>query len=245
VLIIADAKMLELVAAFYLSKDKVGRQELSDGIDLHASNQATFGLPTRLVAKTFAFRAIYCDETSGGAYGFSLDPDFADVSRSARWWQQRIDEFFTKYKGLASWHGELLRSVGETGRLIMPYGREYSFFQEIKGGEKIWPKSKIYNYPVQGLGAELMAIVRVSLLKRIQKAQLTSLLVSTVHDSVLIDAPEKEVDKVCEIVYSVFRDVPRNFEKIFSIPFDMSLNVEIKTGPTWGNMELYNADPSN
>src|ERR1700682_2969050 len=133
--------MLELVAAFYLSKDKVGRQELSDGIDLHASNQATFGLPTRLVAKTFAFRAIYCDETSGGAYGFSLDPDFADVSRSSRWWQQRIDEFFTKYKGLAEWHRSLLEVVGQHGLVAMEYGRIYPFFREERNGEKIWPKS--------------------------------------------------------------------------------------------------------
>ena len=242
-LIQADAKMLELVAAFYLSKDKIGREELSAGVDLHARNQAAFGLPTRLISKTFAFRTIYCDESAGGAYGFGHDPEFVHVSSSPRWWQKRIDEFFSKYSGLAEWHRTLLTTVGSSGQLVMPYGRSYSFNRkENKKGDKVWPKTQIYNYPVQGLGAELMAIVRVSLSKRLTAARLSSVLVSTVHDSVLIDAPKKELDKVCNIIYSVFRDVPENFKRLFGIEFDMSLNCEIQVGSTQGNMQVYTGE---
>src|ERR1700694_2302909 len=128
-LINLDAKSLEWVTCCFLSGDKIGREELSQGIDFHARNQERLGLPSRIVAKTFAFRSIYCDETSGGAYGFSTDPDFKSVSSSQRWWQKRIDEFFNTYSGIAKWHSQLLHQVGATGRLITDYGREYPFFR--------------------------------------------------------------------------------------------------------------------
>ncbi len=237
-LINLDAKSLEWVTAVFLSGDKIGRAELASGDDVHARNQAALALPERTTAKRFLFRTIYCDEESGGAYAFANDPEFSHVSSSTRYWQERIDKFYLKYKDLAKWHTEILTTVGASGRLSMPWGREYVFLRKEKNGEKVWPKTQIYNYPVQGLGAELMAIVRVSLAKRLAAMKLEHKLVATVHDSVLIDAPEESVDKIIPIVYNVFRDVPMNFERLFNIPFDMKLNVEIQTGPTWGNMEV-------
>ncbi len=240
-LIELDAKQLEFVAAMFLSGDKIGREELSSGIDIHECNQGTFALPTRLVAKTFLFRTIYCDEAGGGAYAFSLDPDFSHVSHSKRWWQGKIDAFYTKYSGLAKWHSDLLKRVGESGKLSMPWGREYIFLRKQNSrGENVWPKTQIYNYPVQGLGAELTAIVRVSLAKRLAAMRLAApvKLVNTVHDSALIDTPKENVDKVIETCKNVFKDVPGNFTRLFGLEFDVALNVEIKIGKTWGDMEV-------
>src|SRR5579864_691463 len=92
-----DAKQLEWVCAVYLSGDKIGREELLAELDIHADNQTRLGLPTRTVAKTFLYRSIYADELSGGAYAFSVDPNFTHVSSSSRWWQAKLDAFFTKY----------------------------------------------------------------------------------------------------------------------------------------------------
>ena len=51
-----DAKALEWRVAVELSGDKVGLQEILDGVDSHADNQQRFGLPSRLIAKTYLFR---------------------------------------------------------------------------------------------------------------------------------------------------------------------------------------------
>lgn len=53
-----DAKALQLEwrVAVELSGDKVGLQEILDGVDSHADNQQRFGLPSRLIAKTYLFR---------------------------------------------------------------------------------------------------------------------------------------------------------------------------------------------
>jgi DNA polymerase I-like protein with 3'-5' exonuclease and polymerase domains len=237
-LINLDAKSLEWVTAVFLSGDRIGKQELSTGLDIHDRNRLDLQLTDRTTAKRFLFRTIYCDEAGGGAYAFANDPEFSHVSQKTSYWQQRIDHFYEKYKDLAKWHSHLLVRVGETGRLSMPWGREYVFLRTERKGVKQWPKTQIYNYPVQGLGAELMAIVRVSLAKRLHAAQLNYSLVATVHDSVLIDAPEENLAPISKIVYNVFRDVPKNFERLFGIPFDMELNVEIQAGPTWGSMQL-------
>ena len=55
-LIEADAKQLEFLAAIYLSKDKVGYSEIIDGVDQHTDNQKRLDLPSRLLAKKFVFR---------------------------------------------------------------------------------------------------------------------------------------------------------------------------------------------
>jgi hypothetical protein len=65
---------------------------------------------------------------------------------------------------------------------------------------------------------------------------MTGLLTCTVHDSVLIDCPKHEVAKTCKIVYSVFDDLPKNFEKLFKVPFPLKLGVETQVGKTWGSM---------
>lgn len=55
-LINADVKSLEIVAAAYLSQDEILIQEIRNKVDTHGDNQKRFGLPTRLIAKTFVFR---------------------------------------------------------------------------------------------------------------------------------------------------------------------------------------------
>ena len=62
-----DAKALEWRVAVELSGDKVGLQEILDGVDNHADNQQRFGLPSRIIAKTYLFRLIY----GGSAFSYA------------------------------------------------------------------------------------------------------------------------------------------------------------------------------
>jgi len=227
-LINLDAKQLEWVAAVYLSGDTVGRQEILDGADAHAENQVRFKLPTRLIAKTFLFRLIF----GGSAYAYAHDPDFTHHSSSEKYWQSIIDGTYDKYKGLNQWHTDLIQEVSRSGHLKVVTGRQYKFFRE----NNELPRSKILNYPVQGLGHDLMALIRVALWRRTNQMNLKSLFVSTVHDSVLLDTPTEIVPSVCKLIFQVFKDVPKNFERLFKVPFDLPLNVEVQVGPNWGQM---------
>lgn len=55
-LVNCDAKALEWLGVAYLSKDKVAYDEIRNNVDQHTANQERFGLPSRLIAKTFVFR---------------------------------------------------------------------------------------------------------------------------------------------------------------------------------------------
>ena len=228
----ADAKALEWFSGTYLSKDKVAYQEIADGIDQHSHNQKTFGLPSRLIAKKFVFRLMY----GGSAYSYANDPDFTDVSKSEKYWQKVIDAFYTKYKGFADWHVKIVQEVTRTGQLVMPTGRVYKYSKTARGD---WPVTTIKNYPVQGLGADLMAIIRVSFAKRFKEANIKGLQVNTVHDSIVVDVQDLELPKVAKIFHSVFEAAPDNFKKIFGVEFNLPLLTEVSYGPNMKELTDY------
>ena len=154
-----------------------------------------------------------------------------------------IERFYSKYKGIAAWHKRLVDEATETGILSIPTGRSWSYTPfRNKRGELVWPITKIKNYPVQGLEADLMAIARVSLFNRIKKYDegFRILLVSTVHDSILLDVPNELVSWTVDTINSVFRDVPDNFKRLFGVTFNLPFRGEIKIGSDYLNMKEYN-----
>jgi DNA polymerase I-like protein with 3'-5' exonuclease and polymerase domains len=237
----ADAKQLEWVGATYFSQDKVAMQEIWDGVDQHADNQDRFGLPSRLIAKTFVFRLIY----GGSAYSYAHDPNFRDIGNEV-FWQKIIDKFYKKYEGLQKWHDLILFKAKKAGRLVMPTGRTYYYEPEIKHDKAYWPRTKILNYPVQGLGADLMAIARVSLRNRFKEHEGVKL-VNTVHDSIILDFDTRVWDNssIVNLVDKCFSDIPKNFKKLFGYPFNLPMRVECQIGPSWGEMEIINANINN
>lgn len=230
-LVHADVKGLELVTAAYLSRDPVMSQEIVDqsngGPDIHATNMQVFRIKDRRDAKIFVFKLLY----GGTAWGFARQPDFAHISTSVKFWEKLIDTFYKKYSGVAAWHEQLVREVVNTGKLVMPTGREFHYPQRDVI-DRIWFwRPKILNYPVQGTGADLVCIGRVTAWKRIRQAQLSPVYwQSTVHDSVDLDVAPNLVYNVCDVVDKSFRDVPKNFERLFGQKFDLPVNVEIEFG---------------
>jgi DNA polymerase I-like protein with 3'-5' exonuclease and polymerase domains len=238
ILLQADVVGLEITCAAYLSQDPVLMQELKDGVDIHTENQKAFGLPSRLIAKVLKFRIIY----GGSAYAFSVDPDFREVGYNEKQWQEIIEAYYRKYKGLAEWHKQIIREVIETRKLVVPStGREFNF-EPINGK---WPEPSIKNYPVQSCGADIVALARVSLhnrLKRLREQEerwKQCLLVGTVHDSLVLDYNDKvcHTMEVANLIEGVFKDLPSNFEKMFKVPFTLDVRVEQECGLDWGNMQ--------
>jgi DNA polymerase I-like protein with 3'-5' exonuclease and polymerase domains len=228
-----DAKSLEWCTYLHLSQDKVGIEEwhgvVNDpsNVDIHRDNQTKFNLPSRLIAKVFLFRWIY----RGPAFAYSRDPDFMSVSTSQKYWQDVIDQYYSKYQGLYKTHMRYLQEVNETGRLTSPLGRSYRFNKYRKGQGTEYSEYEITNYPNQGLGADVMAVARVSAAARFSRYKLRSLLVSTIHDSITADSPPDEVNTVKEIFIEVFKDLPKNIEKAYGIKWDLPMIGEVEAGP--------------
>lgn len=233
-----DAKALEIVCAGYLSRDEVLYDELRRSVDIHANNQERFKLPSRLIAKTFVFRLIY----GGSAYSYANDPDFAEVKGNEKFWQGVIDEFYNKYKGIQTWHTALVTEASSTGKLCMPTGRFYNFESTMRRGNLEWPRTKILNYPVQGLGADIVSIARAITRIKWKEQKIEGVLISTIHDSIVADVADQEVERVCQLFLDVFNEIPQYFERLFGIPFDLPTKSEISYGNNKYDLKVWEKD---
>jgi DNA polymerase I len=243
-LVNCDVKGLEVVVAAELSNDPVLRQEIIDKVDIHDANRVAFrlgeGKPGRLVAKIFKFRLIY----GGSAYSYANDPDFAGVfsgsgKRLIASWQEVIDAYYTKYEGIRKWHDELLAIAKRDGYITIPSGRYYEFQPVFKYGEWKWPHTTIKNYPVQGLGADLVMLARIEAARLIQESGLEALMVGTIHDSLIVDTPEKNCYTVCTLLKQAVEAVPRLCLETFNYPFSLPLTCELQVGKNKRDMREY------
>lgn len=223
-----DVKGLEVVAAADLSGDKVLRQELLDGVDIHEANRDRFKLGEgklgRLIAKIFKFRLIY----GGSAYSYAHDPDFTGVSTSEKFWQNVIDEYYLKYSGIKEWHDSMLLTVMKTGVIEIPSGR-YFPYKQLPNGR--WPLTTIKNYPVQGFGADLVMLARIEFMRLLRESDLEALFISTIHDSLGVDTPEKNVYTICKMLKQSIESIPALCKREWNYDFSLPVNCELSVGP--------------
>lgn len=223
-----------------MSGDPILRQEIIDKVDIHDTNRVAFNLgegkPGRLVAKIFKFRLIY----GGSAYSYAHDPDFMGVSTSMDFWQDVIDAYYKKYKGVKEWHDSLLEIVKKQGYLEVPSGRCYSFEAVWKRGQWQWPLTTIKNYPVQGFGADLVMLARIEFFKRLKASGLEALFIQTIHDSLVVDCPSKNVEAVGKLLRESIEVVPQRCLETFGYEFSLPLTSEILVGPNKKDLKEYN-----
>lgn len=236
-----DGSQLEWRIKLFLSQDQVGIKEILNGEDIHSDNVQAFGLPTRLVAKTYLYRIIFADAFGdrgykGPAYAYANDPSFMSTSTKPKYWEGVIDKFFTKYEGVKEHSLALIREGINTGRIVIPTGRWFPIEPRPNkwNGNIEWPRTNMLNYPVQGFAAEYMKQVRILLGQRHAsfKWRKQCLLINTVHDDVQLD-----VDNIPEIVYNssvllenCFKDAPLRFEKYYGFKMNLPMGGDVKYG---------------
>lgn len=228
-----DASQLEWRTALELSKDWVGINEILGGEDTHAKNQAAFGLPSRLIAKIFLFRTIF----RGSGWSFANDPDFMHVSTSPNFWDEMNEKFYNKYDSLNKTHHRWKDIVMSGKPIVGPLGREWHIpiHRDFRGEIKI-PWTTLSNYPIQGTGADIMMLVRLSAHKRMQKAGIKADLISTVHDSCVWDTTEEFLLPIKQICDDVFADLPKNIERLFGYKWETPMSCETKAGKNMKEM---------
>ncbi len=253
-LIKVDAKALEWRVKTYLSQDKVALDEIHSGVDVHSESQRIFKLPERVIAKACNFRMIFADAYSDQgfsrpAFAYANDPEYSHVSTSQKFWTEVVEKFFDKYKGMYGHGWDLINAVYKSGQIVNPTGRTYKFTHRInKRGEPELPRTLILNYPVQGLAAELMALARVVLRRRLIEAgySLDSivLLMNTIHDDIELDVDNDEdlIYNICVMLENVFIDLPTLFERYFGEKFNVPLNGEVSYGHNLGNLIEFKRD---
>jgi len=229
-----DVKSLEVVVAADLSRDAVMMKEIINKEDMHENNRVAFNLPSRLIAKVFVFRLLY----GGSAYSYANDPDFKDVGLDEKGWQQVIDNYYVKYKGIADWHKRIVEEVQATQRLSIPSGRYYPLSPtKNTRGELKWPITMIKNYPCQGFGSDLVMLARLEARKLLKASGLKADLVGSIHDSIICDAPTENVMQVGKLLLQAVESVPMLCKKVWNYDFSLPLTGEVSYGPNKKDLE--------
>lgn len=160
------------------------------------------------------------------------------VSTSASYWDDVGEQFYKKYYGLDKQH-KVWADIVMSGRPIEgPLGRFWpiELGRDRKGDLRI-PWTILSNYPVQGTSADVMTIARISFWNRIRKLGVPILLVSSVHDSIVVDCSKEYMELVSQTFTEVFRDIPANIKKIFGYTWTVPLACEVKWGVNMKDME--------
>ena len=99
---------------------------------------------------------------------------------------------------------------------------------------KVSPKTKIVNYPVQGFATgDIVPLGMVELSKEMKKADVKSLMVLTVHDSILIDVYPGEEQQMAKMMRDTMSGVRDVMKTRWGVDFNIDLPVDIKMGPNW------------
>ena len=218
-----DYSQLEFRVAGYLSKDPVIYEEVKSGFDVHSYTAEIMGV-SRQDAKAHTFKPLY-----GGVLGTNREMAYYSAFRN-------------KYQGVTEWHDKLQEEAVTTKQIALPSGREYAFpyAKYTRYGTTVGATS-IKNYPVQGFAtADLLPLALIRLhksLKAMQKPVPKSKIINTVHDSIIMDVHPDEKDWMINLLKRSMLCIPEECSREFGIDFDMPIEIELKIGKDWLNLE--------
>jgi DNA polymerase-1 len=218
-----DFAQLEFRTAVYLAQDKQGMEDIKNKIDVHKYTADIIGV-SRQDAKAHTFKPLY-----GGVTGTEDEKRY-------------YTKFLEKYKDIKSWHDKLQTEAIRYKRIKLPTGREYSFpyAQRTPWGGSTYG-TQIKNYPVQGFAtADIVPLACINIYKLMKDKGVKSLLVNTVHDSIVADVYPGEEDVMSDIFNQGTADVIPALKQYYKIDFNVPLDTELKIGNNWLDMKEVN-----
>jgi DNA polymerase-1 len=224
-LISADYSQIELRILAHLSSDKSLIDAFSNNIDVHSKTASDiFGVSTEAVtpemrrtAKVVNFGVIY------GMSSFGLSQTLS-ISRAEA--QRYIDRYFDKHTGVKKYIEKVLDSTVKSGYTYTISGRCRPI-PELKSSNsniRLMGERFSINTPVQGTAADLIKIAMINLYRRFQEKQLETKMILQVHDEILFESPEEELEVVKDIIKLEMENV---------IKLAVPLVVDIGFGQNW------------
>ena len=221
----ADYSQIELRVLSHISKDKVMQQAFIDGIDVHkVTASQVFGVNVEDVTKQMRSKAKAVN--FGIVYGISEFGLAKNVGTSWKEAKEYINTYFEKYKGIHEFMQNIVKEAKEKGYVTTLFNRR-RYIPELKNknknivqfGERI-----AMNTPIQGSAADIIKIAMNKLYKVLKENNLKSKLVMQVHDELIVETYDDEIEKVKLLMKEAMENVVK-----LDIPLDVDLNV----GKSW------------
>ena len=217
----ADFAQLEFRTAAFLAQDETAIQEINTGFDVHSYTAQVIteaGQKTsRQDAKAHTFAPLF------GATGYGRSKAEAAYYKL----------FVYKYKGIAAWHKKLGDEALRFNKITNVSGRQYAF-PNVRRRDNGMPShfTMIKNYPVQGFATgDIVPIVLNELHELLQPYN--SVVVNSVHDSMVVDIHPDEEQQVIDIIELLNNDINALVKKTYNVEMNVPLLLEAKIGSNW------------
>jgi DNA polymerase I len=221
----ADYSQIELRIMAHLSGDPNLRRAFAEGEDIHRATAAeVFGVPLarvesdqRRIAKVINFGLIYGMSSFGVAQNLGIDRSTA---------QTYIERYFARYPGAKRYMDETRARARKMGYVETVFGRRL-WLPELTSGAPVRRQAAeraAINAPMQGTAADLIKLAMISVQHFLEKETLKTLLIMQVHDELVFEVPEHELD-------AVKGKVPELMQSVATL--QVPLVVEVGVGDNW------------
>jgi len=221
----ADYSQIELRIMAHLSGDEGLRHAFAHGHDVHRATAAeVFGrqleevsADERRTAKVINFGLIYGMSSFGLAQNLGIERATA---------QAYIDSYFSRYPGVKRYMDETRERARSQGYVETVFGRRLRL-PEMKSGSpqrRQGAERAAINAPMQGTAADLIKLAMVTVQKWLDERGFGAKLIMQVHDELVLEVPQNELDEVREGLRARMQDVTE---------LEVPLIVDVGVGDNW------------
>jgi len=221
----ADYSQIELRIMAHISGDEGLTRAFAQGLDVHrATASEVFNVPVgdvsseqRRYAKTINFGLIY------GMGAFGLSQALGIEQKAAK---DYIERYFARFAGVKRYMDQTRARAAERGYVETFFGRRI-YLPEIRGGSgprRAGAERQAINAPMQGTAADLIKLAMIAVQGAIDGQGRATRIVMQVHDELVFEVPEVEIDWVRSEVPTLMAGVAQ-----FSVP----LLAEVGLGANW------------
>jgi DNA polymerase-1 len=225
VLMSADYSQIELRIMAHLAEDRTLTEAFESGEDVHRHTASLiFGLAPEYVtdemrdrAKTVNFGVMY----GMGAFGLS-----SRLGISLQEAREFIDSYFATYPGVKAFIDRTIAEAREQGFVTTILGRR-RYLPEIastKSRMREFAERTAVNTPVQGSASDMIKVAMIQIARRIREQDLRTKMILQVHDELVFEAPEAEVEDVRVLAVAEMKG---------ALDMSVPIDVEVGVGQSW------------
>jgi DNA polymerase-1 len=229
VLLTADYSQIELRLLAHFSRDPLLVEAYRRGDDIHTLTASqVFGVPPLMVtpdhrrqAKVVNFGIVYGLSPFGLSQNLGIEPAEA---------KQFIANYFEQYKGVRTFIDKTLEEARRDLKVRTLFGRIRPIpdINTKNSNQRGFAERTAVNTPLQGTAADLIKLAMIRIDAAVRKRNLKSRMTLQVHDELVFEVPENEI----ETMQSLVRE---QMEKVHALA--VPLLVEMGVGPNWRDLE--------
>ncbi|MDA7568447.1 DNA polymerase I [Emcibacteraceae bacterium] len=228
-LVAADYSQIELRLLAHIAELDSLKKAFNDGIDIHAMTASeVFGVPiegmdpiVRRQAKAINFGIIY------GISSFGLANQLGMSRTEAKTF---IDKYFERFPGIRHYMEDTKQYCRDKGYVETIFGRKIHIgsINDKNGMRRSFGERAAINAPIQGSAADVIRRAMIQMPDALKQAGLNAKMLLQVHDELVFEVPEEEIEKTTPIITSVMEKAA-----LPALQISVPLTVDCGIGDNW------------